>query len=225
MKITVAGELYWEFDDNKPYVYYGGLADFEGYHHHHRVNVYPDPAYSHNIHLVRKWADKTEASLPLKHSPGIYILEHEFVGRTNGFADRSWNYSSEETPKEWAGHIVLSAKTIPILPAMTRYLVAHEYGHNVEWELARVRHMYENENAVRDEYMKLPGRNGSHEYGRGKWHSNIGELFANDFRILVAETETDFWPHPGFPHPHDAPDVEQFWLKATSDILEANKCE
>ncbi len=54
-------------------------------------------------------------------------------------------------------------------------------------------------------------------YGGGRWHAAIGELFANDFRILVARAELEFWPHPGFPRPETLPVVVEFWEQAISE--------
>jgi len=118
----------------------------------------------------------------------------------------------------------LSGKRIPPHPAMTSYLVAHEYGHHVQWALEKKRGL-KGDSAVSEvdaEYMKL--RPGSHMDGSGgKWHSKAGELFANDFRILVACIETEFWPHEGFPRPTECPGVIDFWertlkLFSTSEI-------
>jgi hypothetical protein len=51
------------------------------------------------------------------------------------------------------------------------------------------------------EYAQLRGCDPATPYGGGTWHKSPGELLANDFRILVAGVEPEFWPHPGSPTP------------------------
>jgi hypothetical protein len=175
------------------------------------VNVDPFPAYAHDAELVRQVMQKVEDSFPIEHSPDYYLLPCEDVGRTNGYAQRDWIYNGSGEERTYEGHVILSAKRIPPHPAMTRYLVAHEYGHHVQWAIETKRGMKdESVSELTREYMALrPGtQNGD---GGGLWHSKTGELFANDFRILVAGVEPEFWPHDGFPHPHDCDAVRAFW--------------
>jgi hypothetical protein len=93
---------------------------------------------------------------------------------------------------------------------MTRYILAHEYGHHVQFYMDFMK------GDVLPEYQAMRG--GSIKYAARQWHQNVGELFANDFRILVAGIEMDFWPHPGFDHPHKNKDVQRWWADAVQEI-------
>jgi hypothetical protein len=65
---------------------------------------------------------------------------------------------------------------------------------------------------VLDEYARLRGiAKPQHEAAAGCWHSAIGEVFACDFRILVAKTEVEFWPHPGIERPEGIRAVRDWW--------------
>jgi len=102
---------------------------------------------------------------------------------------------------------------------MTRYLVAHEYGHCVDYWMNFKRGS--KDEVVTDfdrEYAALRGVEANSDYGALKWHRNIGELIANDFRICVCNVEPEFWPHPGFAHPHDLPHVNEFWEKCVDEF-------
>jgi hypothetical protein len=179
--------------------------------------VDPFPCYPHDIRLVKRTLRDVERAVSIELAPQtIFVLHHEPLARTNGWAesDTSWN---EETEK-WdpsPGWITLAGKRIPPHPAVTRYLVAHEYGHHVEYDLLRRRGRQPHERAVANEYAelrKLP--DGHHAYGGGRWHSNVSELLANDFRILVAGVEPEFWPHPGYPRPERVKGLKAWWREA-----------
>jgi hypothetical protein len=190
LQVHQVHNLEWNFDGGDPVLRAGSISD----------KVDPFPCYAHPVGLVRKVAEEVEAALTLPREIDLYIYHYETLGRTNGYAC------------DWGGDyiIALSGKRIPIHPAMTRYLVAHEYGHHVDFYLSWLR------NDVREEYRKLRG--GTDDYGSRRWHQNTGELFANDFRILVAGQEMDFWPHPGFDHPHKKLDVQRWWADAVQEI-------
>jgi hypothetical protein len=206
MEVVEVSELEWPFE--------GGprmrAGDFR------REAVDPFPGYRHPTPLVQKLADELEQKVPLYNSPVIYNLNHEPTTRTNGWAERSWSTASDD---KWSASIVLCGKRIPLHPAMTRYLVPHEYGHHVEYELERILGYEHGDNLVRYEYQKVRG--GSMKYGGGKWHENVGELFANDFRMVMGY-ETEFWPHPGFKPYYEIDGLANWWTVTLNEIRKAN---
>jgi hypothetical protein len=167
--------------------------------------VDPFPAYAHDSAAVSKALGLACAAFPLgPDAPEYFLLGSELLSRTNGHANRWWS------DDDWAAYVVLSGKRIPPMPAMTRYLVAHEYGHVVQWLIEKKRGIKDATTTLFDEeYMRMrPGL--TNEYGGGSWHSNVGEVVANDFRICVCGVEAEFWPH-SVPHPLDEPTVQEFW--------------
>lgn len=196
MKVTEVKDLSWSFDGNGPLCYNDGLSD----------RMDPCPAYAHDAKLVRKLAVETVQALTVPHKVDLYIYHYEGLNRTNGYA-----YKADWENK---GVIVLFGKRIPIHPAMTRYLVAHEYGHHVEYALDELRGA---EGVIREEYQKLRG-GVLENYGPGTWHNSTREILANDFRILITGQETEFWPHPGVNHPHDNKEVQRWWVDAVAEI-------
>lgn len=179
----------------------------------------PFPCYAHDRDLVIETAARIETLFPLEHPVDYFLTEYEELGRTNGFADKVDLYDTALGRwKHWEPTITLIGKRIPPHPSMTRYLVAHEYGHVAKWHVEKIRKIDSNK-PITDldaEYMQL--RVGSHkEYGGGRWHGNVGELFANDFRILVCGLEEEFWPHPGFLRPEQVPEVCFFWEKVVAE--------
>jgi hypothetical protein len=205
MEVVEVTELLWPFE--------GGPKMRAG--EYRREQVDPFPGYSHDTKLVKKLAGQLTKKTPVRNSPVIYNLIHEPTTRTNGWAERGWGCEKDK----WSATIVLCGKRIPIHPAMTRYLVPHEYGHHVEYELERVLDYEHGENQVRYDYQKLRG--GSLDYGGGKWHENVGELFANDFRMIMGY-ETEFWPHPGFKPYFEVDGLAQWWTTTLNKIREAN---
>jgi hypothetical protein len=151
------------------------------------------------------------------------VLHRECTSRTNGWAEVDHRYYDDDCAKpccadktvKWDGIIVLAGKRIPPHPAMTRYLVAHEYGHHVEYELLHRRGLDPGDSVVRDEYARMRGCPDVN-YGGGTWHKSPGELLANDFRIVVAGVEPEFWPHPGFTHPLEDALVQRWWAENLS---------
>jgi hypothetical protein len=177
----------------------------------HTVKIDPFPCYAHDAKLVEEVVEQVESRFPVGFPPKYFLLEHEAINRTNGYADRHIHYGNGKEPYDWEPLILLHGKRIPIHPAMTRYLVAHEYGHVAQWWIEHCRGIKAATTTDMDrEYMEI--RNGSdNEYGGGRWHTNVGELIANDFRICVTGVEMEFWPHPGFKHPMYLHDVQRYW--------------
>lgn len=182
--------------------------------------VDPFPCYHHELGLVKQTLSMVEEALPLALPPKVFVLSHEPFERTNGWAapETEWDDNAED----WIpapGQIVMAGKRIPLHPAMTRYLVAHEYGHHVEFALLRGRGHGTHEDVVKDEYRELRGSPENVPYGGRTWHISPGELLANDFRCLVAKQEVEFWPHPGYEHPGKVPEVVEWWANARAELL------
>jgi hypothetical protein len=177
----------------------------------------PFPCYAHDAMLVRQMAAKVEELFPIGFLPTYYVLHHDVEGYTNGHCNRAYDYDrSRKEPYPWDPWIVLAGKRIPPHPAMTRYLVAHEYGHLVEWWIEHQRAI--DESQFDREYMEMrPGS--STDYGGRNWHRNVGELIANDFRICVTGVEPDFWPHSGFEHPLKLDVIRGFWARMREEFV------
>ena len=198
----------------------------------HGESVDPYPCYAHDAALVHHEAEVTAAVFPLPADVHICIFDREGPSRTNGFTRIGTFYNHGGSVKKWEATIVLYGKRIPPHPALTRYLVSHEYGHAVAEHLRRVvgtpcecgnpdcSRNYDESKLYR-EYEKLRAFKSPEFYGGGTWHASVSELFANDFRIIVAGSETEFWPHPGFPRPEELPAVREFWESQTKAALAA----
>lgn len=207
-------DLAWSFDDRPPM--WRTKSQVGGWGHASSID--PTPCYAHDRKLVVAEADAVHTAFPVGVPVTFHISLWEEVGRTNGWASQEWNYygGKNRDQKIWEGAIGLSGKRIPLHPAMTRYLVAHEYGHIADYWLCHVRGL--DPNGLDEEYRRvrqLPKSSG--RYGPGRWHANVGELIANDFRILVAKRELEFWPHPGIARPEEVRAVQSFWTSALKD--------
>jgi len=213
-----SADLFWPFESERPHFKTAPKrADYC-----REVSVDPFPCYAHDPDLVAKCARQAAAEFPIGFPVTIYLPEYEVPSRTNAFACQEHIYGGKP-PYEFDGTIVLSGKRIPLHPAMTRHLVAHEYGHQVH---AWIEYKYgERDNGgltkFERDYMEIRG--GDKLYGAGRWHSNVGELIADDFRICVAGVEFEFWPHPGFEHPTTLASVNEVWrwIKAEYAHVEA----
>ena len=140
----------------------------------------------------------------------IWILPFEEVSRTNGFTAAQDRYDEELGKQVPDGHfIVLAAKRIPPHPAMTRYLVAHEYGHAVEDWIWQRRGDTDHGSALKAEYSRMRRLPEVANYGGGTWHRSPNEVMACDFRLTIAGVESEFWPHPGISRPGKA--VRRWW--------------
>lgn len=217
-EIVVAPPTIWGFDGGDPCVVVGAKRP-----RHEKVD--PTPCYTHDPKQVKKLLALCEERWPVKHSPKVYLLDKETLGRTNGWTSFEEDYKSHESYP----FIVLMGKRIPILTAMTRYLVTHEYGHVVDATMAHERYRtgdlatWEAE-AIQDaEYRELRGMKEPAYYGPGTWHESIGEVFANDFRILICESETDFWPHP-CKHPLEDKATQDWWKARMKEKAIQCKC-
>lgn len=162
-------------------------------------NVDPAICYPADLDLVLRTAAKCEDIFPLPILPFYFTLPYEPVGRNNACAPM-FDFGGGR----WTTVIYLSGKRIPIMPAMVRALVAHEYSHHIEryisWKLGR---------SIDSEYARLRG---IPIRPNPRWHEDIGEIIANDIRILMLGIESDYWPH-SCEHPRQLEHLRDFWVR------------
>lgn len=199
-----------------------------------RVTVDPFPCYFHQPAplMTALITCMTAYPIPTGSHLTIVVAQFEETCRTNGFAtyDSQWSQPTDpdcETVKNdptspacicpdgtWdygQRFIFLSGKRTPIHPAMTRFVIAHEYGHQVEmWEATR-RGLDLPRDEILDEYEELvrPGDQLHRATGGGRWHDSTAEVYADDFRTVMCGVETEHWPHYGIPERTDA--VVSYW--------------
>jgi hypothetical protein len=208
----------WSFRDSTlryNYPGYGHLGTFD-----------PFPAYAHNLAEADRAARHVAECCPPLWDVHILAADREETGRTNGYslvharqhyADGAW------VQDEPLGLVVMAGKRIPPHPAMTRYLVAHEYGHHVCWMIGHARgasHL-QDESWLEDfaAARGLPGDLVRHGSG-GTWHRALAEIFACDFRIAVCHIEDGYWPHPGIAHPTSV-DMGDWWERTLFQLDQA----
>jgi len=130
-RIIEVKDLQWPFDDviiPKPYaqVYITKQKS-------RRIDVDPFPCYTHDKKQVINIVKDIESKFPIEFKTRYFILYHELLCRVNGMTHQEWDYQSkDEAPYDFIPYILLSGKRVPIHPAVTRYLVPHEYGHVIE---------------------------------------------------------------------------------------------
>lgn len=190
------GVIVWPFR-GEPFIPLGSR------HHRRTVVVDPMPAYPHEQTLVAQCLKSASTSWPVHWPVTLYVLPVEDVGRTNGSTFVDYDYSVGEVNNHpVTAYIALSAKRIQPHPAMTRYLVIHEYAHVLEDYLnTAVRGNHLGSTETEQEYAELRGLKVQDDMGGGLWHSSPCEIMANDFRLLVAGVEPEYWPHPGIDRP------------------------
>lgn len=217
--LDVMAEATWSFRTGAPqwqHQVHGSMGTFD-----------PFPGYPHQREVVEETAAAVANACPPLWDVELFIADREEAGRTNGYSsvDAGGRYIEGEWVKgDPIGLIMLSGKRIPPHPALTRYLVAHEYGHNVEWMLNRVRgeaNLFGG--SLPKEYADMRGLTADHMHDGtgGRWHNSLHEILACDFRILVCEVEVDYWPHPGVPHPRDLVAVRSWWAEQTDALASA----
>jgi hypothetical protein len=213
--------------------YLVGTGDYQRH-----VKIDPYPCYPHELERVEITLNHCIDVFPLNGIGkfGLWLLCHDFTDRINGITFEDTIYRREDG-SEWeeliphydgsgeqrvfrgqSVSIVLAAKRIPIMPAMTRYLVPHEYGHAVFNYVARRMGYKDHEKSKLEEaYMEVRGVSDfQKKYRGGFWHLSPGEIIANDFRVLFTKQEMEFWPHscplPAWSQP------EGLWWKQAAEL-------
>jgi hypothetical protein len=189
----------------------------------------PFPAYPHDEQLVAEAAGWVAKAVPPLWDITIWLADREPVARTNGHSG-AWIPQHYDDSQAWVhdqprGMILLAGKRIPPHPAVTRYLVGHEYGHHVEYMLNDLRgapHLHDT--ALVTGYAEMRGLPVPVHHGTGgRWHDAAPEIFACDCRIVLFGIEPDFWPHPGIPRPGEVPAVRAWWNDAITDLNAARE--
>jgi hypothetical protein len=182
-------DLSWSFRDSRPSLHgpaFSAVLD-------------PFPAYAHDAEQVQATLEVVASAWRPETPITYWLLNQEETARTNAFAV----FEQARRDDLWRGihgHIVVAGKRIPPHPAVTRYLVAHEYGHLVQRWLAD-RESGKEDDVLRAYRAARRFRLRGQHAGGGTWHRALEEVFACDFRILVAGIEPEYWPHPGIPRP------------------------
>lgn len=178
--------------------------------------VDPFPCYAHDSAVVEDTLKYCLKALPLPEGTSItyYLSQFEDSGRTNAFA--SYDHQWIEDGSERGGHytagdrvVYMAGKRTPLHRAMTRFVTAHEYGHQAQWTI-EIQTGRETD-SLKPEYKEFRGLPDTSYYGGHTWHLQPGEVFADDFRILCAGIDPDHWPHPGVSHPLDDLAVQEWW--------------
>lgn len=209
-------ELQWAFDDKGPFVRVGRVGDWKT-----TLYVDPTPCFTHDLELVKTTLALCESSFPLPKPVSLYVISFEGTGRTNGQTHHESDYKEKSEHDEYITYplIALFGKRTPIHPAMTRYLVAHEYGHAVDRAIASKRYAGGDPcSALHKDYAKMRGLPEISSYGPTTWHLATTEVIANDFRVLVMGIEKEFWAHP-VPMPSEVPEVVAWWEEVRKQDL------
>ncbi len=188
-RIIQSPEAHWPFQAVRPVLHVGGGREPRA------VLLHPAPAYPHDAVLVEQLLRHLEQVFPLPCPPIVYLPRHDAEGNVGAV-------TFDGTPREPGQPlIILFGKPTPIHPAVTRYLLAHEYGHAVADFVAEdLRGTFPRREVIA-EYARIRGLpEGFRPYGPATWHLDPEEILANDFRVLVADVEASFWPHEA-PHP------------------------
>lgn len=199
-------DVMWSFDDydNSPSLRVAST----------KVRIDPTPGYAHEVDQIERTLPvvKTRAGQIPDIDVTVYVASYEALGRTNAWASKTHVDYDRET-KTWVTEpiIFMSGKRIPPHPAMTRYLTAHEYGHHVQYLIEDRLGFEEYSSELLDRYGEVRDLEKPPYYGPGTWHRSRGEVFADDFRILVAGIEPEYWPHPGILPPLEHTEVGQWW--------------
>lgn len=198
-------DIKWTFDDScRPFI----TLDTKPYKHTELVD--PFPCYSHDEELVRSEIARIEGLVKLKFKPDYFIMPFEGLARTNGHASSNSDFVEAGEEPRLNPYIVLAGKRIPIHPAMTRYLVSHEFSHCVIYNLEAI--IKSKDKSFFHDYAKMRNIEFNQQYGAQRWHTNTEEIACNDCRIVLCEAEPGFWPHP-FKHPLKDQNVIDFWRK------------
>ncbi len=208
--VKVAKDIRWSFDGKDPHLHLplGKWGE--------RIEVDPFPCYPHDKEVAeQELKNVVQRSWDL--GVKVFIGHYEGTGRSNAWASEHPKHERKEDG-EWNvtyfPYIFLLGKRIPPHPAVTRYLIAHEYGHCVEFWLNRKLGLDDDGRKVSgldEEYRKLRGLRAVKHYGGGTWHKTPQEIFACDFRVLICGAEVEYWPHHGIEPPTLDSPVGQWW--------------
>lgn len=215
-EVMSPGDYGWAFGRDTPQ-YYPLAAVGGGWGH--GIDVDPFPAYAHDARALDAAVRHVARHVELRWDVHLFSADREELGRSNGHSSMLRGYVGNEY-KLFGGLIWLSGKRIPPHPAMTRHLVAHEVGHNIEWMLQDARSEQEYSDDLMREYAAMRGLPDStlHHGAGGTWHDSAHEVFACDFRIVVCNVESEYWPHHGILHPAMLPGVTRWWGNALEQI-------
>jgi hypothetical protein len=222
--LDVMAESYWSFGVDGPQWRHrrdGSMTSFD-----------PFPGYRHDFDEVKRAVAHVDPLCPPLWEVDLMVADREETARSNGHSNVH-QHGHYDDGDNWVrdapvGLIVLSGKRIPPHPAMTRYLVAHEYGHHVDYMVNAVRHGIEHlhdDEALMREYVEVRGLPPAtlHHGEGGTWHDSVREIFACDFRLIVCHVEPAFWPHPGVPYPEWGGDLERWWTDALASLAAARE--
>lgn len=205
IKIIKNRDLQWDFQNKDPY--------FRLYNHR-VVYVDPFPCYRHNLELTSGLIQEVESKFYLQDNITYFLSEFEAISRTNATAYSDLIHEPGSSKIVGVNLAVsFSGKRTCIHPCMTKYLCSHEYGHLVqyfiEWK-SGISADYKRRDEFEIEYAKMRNIEFNNEYGGRKWHSNTGEIIANDFRICITGMESEYYPHD-CTHPLLEKKVQDFW--------------
>lgn len=206
-------DLIYQFTEQLPHY------KLKGFSWGHQVVVDPFPCYRHNYGLIWQTAQQLAKKFPLGMVVRYYVLAHEPISRTNATTYHDEDYDSALTIKPQMAEIIMNGKRVCIHPAMTKYLTVHEYGHAVYYWLSEV-FGFDNKDpdGLYRKYCEVRHINFNESrrsvYGGRKWHLDIGEVFANDFRIVVGNESSEWWPHTNHTEPLTATGVVDWWIAA-----------
>jgi hypothetical protein len=147
--VTLVEDIFWSYDGGSP------RAKTRRYFE----NVDPFPCYHHDLKLVNDVADVVAQSFPIDplRGPKWGVFAFETLGRTNAWCSIDYDYDNkdEEGIAPWYISIGMLGKRTPLHPAMTRFIVAHEYGHGVEAVIERA--MDKTKDGILREYAERRG--------------------------------------------------------------------
>lgn len=192
------------------------------------------PCYLHDEESLATVLTECTRRAPLGTVPvGAYRACYEGLSRTNAWAtyDDAYYRDGDDLPdwwkgpgeKPWEGILTFNGRRIEIHPAVTRCVAAHEYGHLVEEAVQRIRYPgARGHSTLLADYKRVRKLENVTHYGNGTHHLAASEVFANDFRTYVMETEVEFWPHP-VKRPGQLVTVSRWWDKVINDLTEFAK--
>lgn len=216
-EVLTSDKLFWDFQGGNPY--YQVSKTIEKYPHTIRVDPFPCSTVDPIIMEVE--IERVEKMFPIGTLLKWVALPNEIEERTNAWARSEGIYIYNEMDDDYElkkkhkleGIVVISGKRTIVHPAMASYLAAHEYGHQVDYwitKLMREKDGTLSENHFRKYYAHRRGIDYREGYGAGRWKGNTQEVIADDFRIIMCNTDLDFWEHP-YPHPFEVAGLRAFW--------------